>query len=222
MAPKKAPTYVQKRNSKFVAPSQHLLDEDTETEYILLTTKISPNATRTTRNRAQQVSSDEVRRRPDTTRVEPPPRLMSRIDEVTIHKFLYCPSHTLPINTIEYDYWMGIIQSGAFQRDAEQKETLLLWLSSHIADDGECIKWVQTPSLGIRKATLSFSMKFFLLLVRNRLSQTQADNVVTWDQVLMIATILAGLEIDFARILIEEIHEKAFKTTTTLPFPFLD
>uniref|UniRef100_M1D9L6 Integrase core domain containing protein n=1 Tax=Solanum tuberosum TaxID=4113 RepID=M1D9L6_SOLTU len=48
-----------------------------------------------------------------------------------------------------------------------------------------------------------------------------ADNVVTWDRVVMLATIMAGLEIDFSHILIAEIHERSFKTTTTLPFPCL-
>ncbi|WMV59042.1 hypothetical protein MTR67_052427 [Solanum verrucosum] len=33
--------------------------------------------------------------------------------------------------------------------------------------------------------------------------------------------ILTGLELDFVQILIAEIHERAFKTTTTLPFPCL-
>uniref|UniRef100_M1DJ60 Integrase core domain containing protein n=1 Tax=Solanum tuberosum TaxID=4113 RepID=M1DJ60_SOLTU len=34
-------------------------------------------------------------------------------------------SDTLLINTIEYDYRMGIVQSGEFQRDAKKRETLL-------------------------------------------------------------------------------------------------
>lgn len=38
---------------------------------------------------------------------------------------------------------------------------------------------------------------------------------------MMIAAIIAGLEIDFASILIAEIHERDFRTTTTLPFPCL-
>lgn len=60
--------------------------------------------------------------------------------------------------------------------------------------------------------------KFFCAVVRTRLSPTQVDNVVTWDRAVMLATLMAGLELDFARIVITEIHEKAFKTTTTLPF----
>ena len=37
----------------------------------------------------------------------------------------------------------------------------------------------------------------------------------------MVAALVAGVEIDFARILLAEIHERAFKTSTTYPFPCL-
>uniref|UniRef100_M1DIX6 Integrase core domain containing protein n=1 Tax=Solanum tuberosum TaxID=4113 RepID=M1DIX6_SOLTU len=135
--------------------------------------------------------------------------------------YIYQSAHTLPINTSEYDYKMGIILSGAFQRDAEQRVTLLRWITRHIAEDMERTEWVRTPTLGIRKATLSFAAKFFRLNIQTRLSLTQVDNVVTRDQAVMLAAIMAGLQIDFFRILIAEIHKRAFKTTTTLPFPCL-
>jgi len=86
---------------------------------------------------------------------------------------------------------------------------------------GECAEWVATPRLGIRKATLNFVAKFFWLLVRNRVSPTKADNQLTWDRAVMVATLVAGVEIDFARMLLAEIHERAFKTSTTYPFPCL-
>uniref|UniRef100_M1D9B9 Integrase core domain containing protein n=1 Tax=Solanum tuberosum TaxID=4113 RepID=M1D9B9_SOLTU len=143
------------------------------------------------------------------------------ISEATICRFIYGPAHTLPINTIEYDYKICIVQSGSIQRDADQRETLLRWMERYIAEDGECTEWVQNPTLSIRKVTLSFAVKFFCLLVRNRHSPTQADNVVTWDRAVMKVAIMAGLEIDFAHILIAEIHKRAFKNTTTLPFPCL-
>lgn len=37
----------------------------------------------------------------------------------------------------------------------------------------------------------------------------------------MVATLVEGLEIDFARTIIVEIHERALKTSTTYYFPFL-
>uniref|UniRef100_M1DA83 Integrase core domain containing protein n=1 Tax=Solanum tuberosum TaxID=4113 RepID=M1DA83_SOLTU len=91
------------------------------------------------------------------------------IFEVTIRSFLYRPHHTLPNNTAEYDYQMGIIQSGAFQRDAEQRETLLTWLDRHITEDRERAEWVRTPCLEIHKrafkatTTLPFSRLIFHL-----------------------------------------------------------
>uniref|UniRef100_M1D9A8 Putative plant transposon protein domain-containing protein n=1 Tax=Solanum tuberosum TaxID=4113 RepID=M1D9A8_SOLTU len=37
----------------------------------------------------------------------------------------------------------------------------------------------------------------------------------------MVAALVAGVDIDFARMLLVEIHERAFKTSTTYPFPCL-
>ncbi|KAK4733851.1 hypothetical protein R3W88_008112 [Solanum pinnatisectum] len=36
------------------------------------------------------------------------------ISKVILHRFIYGPEHTLPINTSEFDYQMGIIQSREF------------------------------------------------------------------------------------------------------------
>ena len=63
--------------------------------------------------------------------------------------------------------------------------------------------------------------KFFWLLVRNRVSPTKADNHITWDRAVMVAALVAGVEIDFARMLLAEIHKRAFRTSTTYPFPCL-
>ena len=53
------------------------------------------------------------------------------------------------------------------------------------------------------------------------MSPTKANNQVTWDRAGMVATLAAGVEIDFARMLLAEIHERAFRTSTTYPFPCL-
>ena len=63
--------------------------------------------------------------------------------------------------------------------------------------------------------------KFFLLLVRNRVSPIKDDNQLTWDRAVMVATLVARVEIDFARMLLAEIYERAFKTSTIYPFPCL-
>ncbi|KAG5615474.1 hypothetical protein H5410_015298 [Solanum commersonii] len=145
------------------------------------------------------------------------------ISQATMSRFLYGPTtgHTWSLNTTEFDYRWDIVWSGAFQRNAEQREAVILWLTKYIATDGERAEWVTTPRLGIRKATLNFAAKFFWLLVRNRVSLTKADNQLTWDKAVMVAALVAGVEIDFARMLLEEIHKRAFKTSTTYPFPCL-
>uniref|UniRef100_M1DKZ4 Integrase core domain containing protein n=1 Tax=Solanum tuberosum TaxID=4113 RepID=M1DKZ4_SOLTU len=113
--------------------------------------------------------------------------------ETTICHFIYGPSHCPPINTTEYDYRMGIIQGRAF-RDSEQRESLLCWMALYIAEDRERTEWIQNMQLPIRKATLSLGAKFWWSIIRHRLSPTQADNVDTYDRVVMLATLVAGLE----------------------------
>uniref|UniRef100_M1DQ81 Integrase core domain containing protein n=1 Tax=Solanum tuberosum TaxID=4113 RepID=M1DQ81_SOLTU len=58
-------------------------------------------------------------------------------------------------------------------------------------------------------------------LSSGRVSPTKSDNQLTWDRVIMVAALVAGLEISFALMLLAEIHERAFKTSTTYPFPCL-
>ncbi|KAG5599363.1 hypothetical protein H5410_030733, partial [Solanum commersonii] len=94
-------------------------------------------------------------------------------------------------------------------------------LTSTMVRDGESAEWVATPRLGIRKATLNFVAKFFWLLVHNRVSPTKANNQLTWDIAFMVAALVAGLELDFAHMLLAEIHERTIKTSTTYPFPCL-
>ncbi|WMV18578.1 hypothetical protein MTR67_011963 [Solanum verrucosum] len=78
-----------------------------------------------------------------------------------------------------------------------------------------------TPLVLVRPMTLEVSAKNFLSIIRTRISPTQADKVVTWDQAVMLAAIMVGLEIDFSCILITEIHERVFWRTTIMPFPCL-
>uniref|UniRef100_M1DVG6 Integrase core domain containing protein n=1 Tax=Solanum tuberosum TaxID=4113 RepID=M1DVG6_SOLTU len=55
--------------------------------------------------------------------------------------------------------------------------------------------------------------------ITKRVSPTKTDNQLTWDRAVMVAAFVAGVKIDFARMLLAEIHERAFKTSTTYPFP---
>ena len=42
----------------------------------------------------------------------------------------------------------------------------------------------------IIKESLSFTTKFFFTIVHTKLSPTKADNVVTWDRVVMFASLM--------------------------------
>uniref|UniRef100_M1B3B1 Retrotransposon gag protein n=1 Tax=Solanum tuberosum TaxID=4113 RepID=M1B3B1_SOLTU len=61
------------------------------------------------------------------------------ISPAPISHFLYGPTtgHSWSLNTSEFDYKWDIVRSGAFQRNAEQREAILLWLARYIAADGE-------------------------------------------------------------------------------------
>lgn len=52
----------------------------------------------------------------------------------------------------------------------------------------------------------------------NHVSPIKNDNMVTTVWAVMVAFMVAELDIDFARLLVAKIHERAFKATTTLPF----
>ncbi|KAG5579908.1 hypothetical protein H5410_050535 [Solanum commersonii] len=133
-----------------------------------------------------------------------------------------CGSSMLPMLPLSRaPFLSGHCASGAFERNYGGEKVVILWLADHLLRDGESVEWVATPRLGIRKATLNFVAKFFWLLVRNRVLPIKADNQVTWDRAVMVATLVAGVEINFARLLLAEIHERASKISTTYPFPCL-
>ena len=74
------------------------------------------------------------------------------------------------------------------------------------------------PKGVIRKANLTFMAKFLWLIVRHCLSPTTADNIVTWDRVVLMTAMIVGFEVDFAWLLQTVMHERDFKVTTTYPF----
>ena len=58
-----------------------------------------------------------------------------------------------------------------------------------------------------------------MVIIRHFLSPTAADNIVTWDRVVLMAAMIDGFEVDFTWLLQVVMHERAFKVTTTYPFP---
>ena len=83
----------------------------------------------------------------------------------------------------------------------------------------EGANWVLEPRGVIKKANFTFAAKFIWLLVYHCLSPTTAENILTWDRAVLVAAMVAGFEVDFSTLLLSIIHERAFKASTTYPFP---
>ena len=66
-------------------------------------------------------------------------------------------------------------------REQALRETTKRWMALHLSVDREGAYWVTEPMGTIKKANLTFVVKFLWLLVRHCLSPTAADNIVTWD-----------------------------------------
>ena len=92
-------------------------------------------------------------------------------------------------------------------------------MALHLSVDGEGADWVTEPKGAIKKANLTFTAKFLWLILRHCLSPTAVDNIVTWDRAVLMAAMIPEFEVDFAWLLQAVMHERAFKVTTTYPFP---
>ena len=114
---------------------------------------------------------------------------------------------------------MSIIKDVQFLCEPSLRDTTKRWMALHLSVDGEGADWVTEPNGAIMKANLTFTAKFLWLIVRHCLSSTAADNIVTWDRALLMVAMVAEFEVDFAWLLQEVMHERAFKVTTTYPFP---
>lgn len=75
--------------------------------------------------------------------------------------------------------------------------------------------WVFEPSGVIKKVNITFAAKFICILVRHCLSPTATENIVTWDRVVFVATMVTRFEVDFLRLLLAIIHERYFTASTT-------
>ena len=91
-------------------------------------------------------------------------------------------------------------------------------MTLHLSFDGDGADWVTEPKGAIKKDNVTFMVMFLWLIVRHCLSHTAAENIVTWDRVVLMAAMIAEFEVDFAWILQAVMHERAFKVTTTYPF----
>ena len=103
-------------------------------------------------------------------------------------------------------------------REPSLRETTKIWMDLHLSVDGEGANWVIEPKGAIKKANLTFTTKFLWLLVCHCLSPTAADNIVTWDRAVLMASMIAGFEVDFTWPLQAVMHDRAFNVATTYPF----
>ena len=106
-------------------------------------------------------------------------------------------------------------------REPTLRETTKRLMALHLSVDGEGAGWVTEPDRAIKKANLTFRAKFLWLLVRHCLYPTATYNNVTWDRAVLMAVMITEFEVDFACLLQAVMHERAFKVTTTYPFPWM-
>ena len=120
-----------------------------------------------------------------------------------IRRFLYgegVDATRTPL-TAEFDYRLQLVKDGQFLREPSLRETTKRWMALHLSVVIEGADWVTEPKGVIKKVNLTFTAKFLLLIVRHCLSPTDADNIVTWDQAVLMAAMIAGFEVDFVWLL---------------------
>ena len=59
-------------------------------------------------------------------------------------------------------------------------------MALHLSVDGEGVDWVTKPKVSIKKANLTFTVKFLWLIVRHYLSPTTDDSIVRWDRAVLM------------------------------------
>ena len=84
-----------------------------------------------------------------------------------IRRFLYgedVDANRTPLNA-EFDYRWQIFKDGLFLREPSLKETTKRWMDLHLLVDGEGVDWVTEPKGAIKKANLTFTVKFLWLIL---------------------------------------------------------
>ena len=80
----------------------------------------------------------------------------------TIHKFLYgegVDATRTPL-TAEFDYRWQIVKDVQFLREPSLRKTTKRWMALHLSVDGEGADWVTESKGAIKKANLTFTVKF--------------------------------------------------------------
>ena len=72
------------------------------------------------------------------------------------------------------------------------RETTKRWMALHLSIYGEGADWKTDPNGDIMRANLTFTTKFLLLIICHFLFPTAVDNIVTWDCVVQMASMIGG------------------------------
>lgn len=108
-------------------------------------------------------------------------------------------------------------------RDAEyrrQRAELVRQILDYILDLGDESPWIEGKG-HIKKAVLNFAAMFQWMAVHYQFFPTIVESLLTWDSAVLISSLIVGYVIDFAAIIMYELHEQAFGDMTMLTFPIL-
>lgn len=75
------------------------------------------------------------------------------------------------------------------------------WVTDNIDEPGQDLEWVFASSVPMLEASLSFTSKFWWVMVRSRIQPMHADNTLTLDCMILVASILVGYNINWARLI---------------------
>jgi hypothetical protein len=143
------------------------------------------------------------------------------ISITAIRRVLFGPSYIAPAQPAEYAHRIFSMQQAVTLRDGASRTSLLRWIAEQITDIGVEPAWVREHTSSIKKAHLSFRAKFWWLIIRSWIRPTRADNVITLERAVLLASVLAGYDIDWAQVIADHLHEAAFHFSTSLPFPVM-
>ena len=79
-----------------------------------------------------------------------------------IPQYLYCDiidANLTPL-TAEFNYRWKLVKDGQFLREPSLRETTKRWMALYLSVDGDGANWVTEPKGGIKKANLTFTVKF--------------------------------------------------------------
>lgn len=94
-------------------------------------------------------------------------------------------------------------------------------MAGYITERGSKPAWVATHLDPIAKASFSFIAKFWWAIFCSHIQSTLADNTLMLEYAVLVTSILASYDNDWAYLIAKQIHEASRKRSTTIPFDCL-